>query len=46
MPAITASELAARLGLRLRGNGNRQITAAATLDDAGPDDLTFISTPK
>ncbi len=46
MPAITASELAARLGLRLRGNGNRQITAAAALEDAGPDDLTFISNPK
>jgi UDP-3-O-[3-hydroxymyristoyl] glucosamine N-acyltransferase len=48
MPAITASELAARLGLRLRGNGNRQITGAAALDDpdAGPDDLTFISAPK
>ena len=46
MPAITASELAARLGLRLRGNGNRQIASAASLEDAGPDDLTFISTPK
>jgi UDP-3-O-[3-hydroxymyristoyl] glucosamine N-acyltransferase len=46
VPAITASELAARLGLRLRGNGNRQIAAAAALDDAGPDDLTFISSPK
>ncbi len=46
MPAITASELAARLGLRVRGNGNRQITAAAALDDAGTDDLTFISSPK
>lgn len=46
MPEITASELAARLGLRLRGNGNRQITGAAALDDAGPDDLTFISAPK
>jgi UDP-3-O-[3-hydroxymyristoyl] glucosamine N-acyltransferase len=46
MPAITASELAARLGLRLRGNVNRQITAAAALEDAGPDDLTFISAPK
>ena len=46
MPAITAAELAARLGLRLRGNGNRQITAAAALDDASPDDLTFIATPK
>lgn len=46
MPAITASELAARLGLRVRGNGNRQILAAAALDDAGPDDLTFISSPK
>jgi UDP-3-O-[3-hydroxymyristoyl] glucosamine N-acyltransferase len=46
MPAITAFELAARLGLRLRGNGNRQITAAAALGDAGSDDLTFISSPK
>jgi UDP-3-O-[3-hydroxymyristoyl] glucosamine N-acyltransferase len=46
MPAITASELAARLGLRVRGNGNRQIAAAAALDDAGPDDLTFVSAPK
>ncbi len=46
MPAITASELAARLGLRVRGNGNRQITGAAALDDAGEDDLTFISNPK
>lgn len=46
MPAITASELAARLGLRLRGNGNRHITAAAALEDAGADDLTFISAPK
>lgn len=46
MPAITASELAARLGLRLRGNGNRPILAAAALADAGPDDLTFIAGPK
>ena len=46
MPAITASELAARLGLRLRGNGNRHITAAAALDDAGTDDLTFVSAEK
>ena len=46
MPAITASELAARLGLRLRGNVNRQITGAAALEDAGPDDLTFVSAAK
>jgi UDP-3-O-[3-hydroxymyristoyl] glucosamine N-acyltransferase len=46
MPEITASELAARLGLRVRGNGNRQIVAAASLEDAGPDDLTFISSAK
>jgi len=46
MPDITASELAARLGLRVRGNGNRQIAGAAALDDAGPDDLTFIANPK
>src|SRR5258708_5634061 len=46
MPEITASELAARLGLRVRGNGNRQIVAAAALEDAGEDDLTFISNLK
>jgi UDP-3-O-[3-hydroxymyristoyl] glucosamine N-acyltransferase len=46
MPDISASELAARLGLRVRGNGNRQITAAASLADAGPDDLTFVSAAK
>ena len=46
MPAITASELAARLGLHVRGNGNRQIVAAAALENAGADDLTFISNPK
>jgi UDP-3-O-[3-hydroxymyristoyl] glucosamine N-acyltransferase len=48
MPAITASELAARLGLRVRGNGNRPITAAAALTDPdiGPDDLTFVSSAK
>jgi len=46
MPEITASELAARLGLRVRGNGNRQIVAAASLEDAGPDDLAFVVSPK
>jgi UDP-3-O-[3-hydroxymyristoyl] glucosamine N-acyltransferase len=46
MPEITASELAARLGLRVRGNGNRQIVAAAALEDAGPDDLAFVASPK
>lgn len=30
----------------MRGNGNRPITGAAALEDAGPDDLTFISAPK
>jgi UDP-3-O-[3-hydroxymyristoyl] glucosamine N-acyltransferase len=46
MPEITASELAARLGLRVRGSGNRQIVAAAALEDAGPDDLAFVVSPK
>jgi UDP-3-O-[3-hydroxymyristoyl] glucosamine N-acyltransferase len=46
MPEITASELAARLGLRVRGNGNREIIAAASLEDAGLDDLAFVSSPK
>ncbi len=46
MPEITASELAARLGLRVRGSGNRQITGAAALADAGADDLTFVSSEK
>ncbi len=46
MSEITAGELAAQLGLPLRGDGGRRLTGAATLEDAGPGDLAFAGGPK
>ena len=46
MSEITAGELAARLGLVLRGEAGRLLTGAATLEDAGPDELAFAGGPK
>lgn len=46
MADITCAELAAALGLKLRGDGARVITGAAVLEDAGPLQLAFVSSPK
>lgn len=46
MTEITAGQLAARLHLTLRGNANRLLTAAAALEDAGPDQLSFVGAAK
>jgi UDP-3-O-[3-hydroxymyristoyl] glucosamine N-acyltransferase len=46
MSGLTAGELAAYFGLRLRGDAGRRITGAAMLDDAGPDHLAFAGSPK
>ena len=46
MPDLTAAELAAHLHLPLRGDAGRQLTGAATLEDAGPQQLAFASGPK
>jgi UDP-3-O-[3-hydroxymyristoyl] glucosamine N-acyltransferase len=43
---VTLRELAERLQCRLEGDGGIDITRVATIDDAGPGDLTFLSNPK
>lgn len=40
------AQLAARLGCRLEGDGTIDITRVATLEDAGPGDVTFLANPK
>src|SRR5437764_640613 len=41
-----AGELAESLGLPLRGDRARRLTGAAMLEDAGPEHLAFIASPK
>jgi UDP-3-O-[3-hydroxymyristoyl] glucosamine N-acyltransferase len=43
---LTLSELAARLGCRLEGDGGIEIARVATLDAAGPGDVTFYANPR
>ena len=42
----TSAELAGLLDGRLEGPGDLALTSIATLDDAGPEALTFITSPK
>jgi UDP-3-O-[3-hydroxymyristoyl] glucosamine N-acyltransferase len=45
--AYTLGELARRFDCRLSGGGDdRTITGVASLDTAGPDDITFLANPK
>ena len=46
MAELTTGELAECLGLPLRGNPARHVGSAATLEDAGPDQLAFVGGPK
>jgi UDP-3-O-[3-hydroxymyristoyl] glucosamine N-acyltransferase len=43
---VTLAELAARLGCRLEGDGTIEIARVASLDEAGPGDVTFLANPK
>lgn len=43
---MTLAELAERLGVTLQGDGSREITGVAGLDQAGPNDITFLANPK
>jgi UDP-3-O-[3-hydroxymyristoyl] glucosamine N-acyltransferase len=43
---LTSGELAARLGLVLRGDAGRLLTGAATLEDARPGELAFAGASK
>lgn len=40
------AELARRLGCRLEGDGDVEVTRVAGIEEAGPGDLTFLSNPK
>src|SRR4051794_26631006 len=46
MTDLTAGDLATYLRLPLRGDAARRITAAAMLEDAGPQQLAFAGSPK
>jgi UDP-3-O-[3-hydroxymyristoyl] glucosamine N-acyltransferase len=43
---LTLRELADRLGCRLEGDGAVEVGRVATLESAGPGDLSFLSNPK
>jgi UDP-3-O-[3-hydroxymyristoyl] glucosamine N-acyltransferase len=43
---IRLRDLAARLGCDLRGDGEIEITGVAGLEQAGPNELTFLANPK
>jgi UDP-3-O-[3-hydroxymyristoyl] glucosamine N-acyltransferase len=46
MPTFTVAELAQRVAGAIDGDGSRLIAGVASIDAAGPDDLTFISEEK
>ncbi len=43
---LLASVLAQRIGASLRGDADPLIRACATLEDAGPEDLSFLANPR
>jgi UDP-3-O-[3-hydroxymyristoyl] glucosamine N-acyltransferase len=44
--AVTLAELSRRLGCRLEGDGQIDVTRVAGIEEAGPGELTFLSNPK
>nr|MBF0684951.1 UDP-3-O-(3-hydroxymyristoyl)glucosamine N-acyltransferase [Pseudomonas sp.] len=44
--ALTLGQLAEHLGATLRGDSERIVTGLATLQDAGPDQLSFLANPQ
>ena len=46
MQALSLAELAAKLNCRLIGAGSASITGVAGMEQAGPDQLTFLANPK
>ncbi len=43
---MTLADLAARLGCALEGDGSIEILRVASLEEAGPGDVTFLANPK
>ena len=46
MPTFTLTQLADQLGCQLIGDGSRVISGVATIDNAGPEHLTFLANSK
>jgi len=46
MPSFTLGEIAERLGCLLTGNAALDIQGVATLENAGPRELSFLTNPK
>ncbi|MEX1025084.1 MAG: UDP-3-O-(3-hydroxymyristoyl)glucosamine N-acyltransferase [Planctomycetota bacterium] len=46
MNSITAFELASTCDAALEGDGSRQLTGLASLETAGPEDVSFLANPK
>ncbi len=44
--SITLGELAVRFGCSLKGDPDARVARVATLEDAGPDAVTFLANPK
>ncbi len=44
--ALKLPEVAERIGARLEGDGNVQVTGVAGIDEAGPGQLTFFANPR
>ncbi|MFZ3204025.1 MAG: UDP-3-O-(3-hydroxymyristoyl)glucosamine N-acyltransferase [Pseudomonas sp.] len=45
-PVFTLAQLATRLGATLRGAADKAISGLATLQEAGPDQLSFLANPQ
>ncbi|MGD2114359.1 MAG: LpxD N-terminal domain-containing protein, partial [Acidobacteriota bacterium] len=43
---LRLAELAERLGARTVGDADRVVTAVANLEEAGPEDLSFLLSPR
>jgi UDP-3-O-[3-hydroxymyristoyl] glucosamine N-acyltransferase len=43
---VTLADLAVRLGCRLEGDGSIEVVRVASLEEAGPGDLSFLANPR
>jgi UDP-3-O-[3-hydroxymyristoyl] glucosamine N-acyltransferase len=46
VPGMALSEIAARVGATVEGDGSRRVARVGTLESAGPDAIAFLANPK